>query len=97
MDLYEVNVIDGSTPRSPSAKVFVQTYATIAETPLEAAQKVARENTVDDQDRVVAQKVEGLTVHCGSHRYFPRQIEQRVVRDGSVFTGSTAKADRSDR
>lgn len=93
MDLYEVAVIDGSIPRSRNAKVLVQTYATVATSPLEAAQKVARENTVHDQDRVVAQKVEGQTVYCGSHRYFSNQIEQRVVGDGSVYSGSTLKTE----
>ena len=93
MDLYQVNVIDGSIARSRNAKVFVQTYVTLAASPLEAAHKVARTNTVSDEDRVVAHKVEEATVYCGSRRYFSNQIEQRVVQDGTVYSGSTLNAE----
>lgn len=87
MELYEVSVIDSVVPRSRNAKVFVQCYATLAASPLEAAQNVARENTVHAEDKLVVQKADSRTISLGSRHYYPNQIEQRVIRDGTIYTG----------
>ena len=88
MKLYTVSVIDSTIPRSRNAKLFVQHYATVAASTVEAARNVVRENAVHPNDRITAREADGLSVYTGSRRYFPAQLAMIVTPLDAEFLGS---------
>ena len=76
MQLYLVKVIDNILPKRRNAKVFVQSYVTMATSAIAAAQNVTRENTVHPNDRIIVAPIDDLTVGLGSRNYYPRDIEK---------------------
>jgi hypothetical protein len=85
MQLYLVKVIDSVLPRKRNAKVFLQSYVTVATSSVNAAQNVVRENTVHLHDRIIVAPINDLTVGLGSRSYYPRDIDRLV---GEQFAAS---------
>lgn len=75
MNLYTVHVIDSVLPRrSANAKVLVGHYVSMADSAVEAARNVAREQTVHPTDLISVRPYDGLTMSIGSRVYFPSQV-----------------------
>lgn len=85
MKLYEVSVIDSVLRRARNARVFVQMYVTMAETPVDAARNVCRDRTVAPNDKLVVRVVEDLTVSVGVRYFYPKQLETPSRFPGEVF------------
>jgi hypothetical protein len=85
MQLYLVKVIDSVIPRRGNAKVFLQSYVTMAASAIEAAENVMRENTVHPNDRIIVSPSNDLTMGLGGRNCYPNEIENLV---GERFVGS---------